>query len=108
MLEHLLHKHRNSLTAGNLTELTAATSGYSGSDMTVLAKDAALGPIRELGMRVKDTPLDQIRPLSMAVRNGNCVTVFFFLKQRLPVHRISRRLSSASGLLCRLRAFRRT
>ncbi|KAF3705824.1 Spastin [Channa argus] len=58
LLKNLLGKHENPLSKNELTCLVKATGGYSGSDLTSLAKDAALGPIRELG-------LDQIR--SMAV-----------------------------------------
>jgi len=65
LLENLLKKQKHSLTKANLRELTEATEGFSGSDMTVLAKDAALGPIRELGMRLREAPLDSIRPLAM-------------------------------------------
>uniref|UniRef100_A0A3B4GCC1 Uncharacterized protein n=1 Tax=Pundamilia nyererei TaxID=303518 RepID=A0A3B4GCC1_9CICH len=43
--------------------LHRVTAGYSGSDLTALARDAALGPIRELGP-------DQVRNMAAAeVRN---------------------------------------
>ena len=38
-------------------------SGYSGSDITALAKDAAIGPLRNLGEALLYTPRDQIRPI---------------------------------------------
>ena len=37
--------------------------GFSGSDLTALAKDAALGPLRNLGEALLHTPKEQIRPI---------------------------------------------
>lgn len=37
--------------------------GFSGSDITALAKDAAMGPLRNLGEALLYTPTDQIRPI---------------------------------------------
>ncbi|XP_060755087.1 spastin [Neoarius graeffei] len=48
LLKNLLGKHGNPLTQKELNQLAKMTEGYSGSDLTSLAKDAALGPIREL------------------------------------------------------------
>lgn len=48
LLEKLLSKHNNPLARSELEHLSTVTDGYSGSDLTALAKDAALGPIREL------------------------------------------------------------
>lgn len=38
-------------------------AGFSGSDITALAKDAAMGPLRNLGEALLHTPMDQIRPI---------------------------------------------
>ncbi|KAM5165432.1 spastin isoform 2-T2 [Mantella aurantiaca] len=48
LLKNLLSKQGNPLTQKELAQLARQTEGYSGSDITALAKDAALGPIREL------------------------------------------------------------
>ncbi|XP_054722894.1 LOW QUALITY PROTEIN: spastin-like [Uloborus diversus] len=48
LLEKLLAKQDNSLSKNDIKQLAKWTEGYSGSDLTALAKDAALGPIREL------------------------------------------------------------
>ncbi|XP_062895879.1 spastin [Mobula hypostoma] len=48
LLTNLLAKHGNPLNRKDLEYLAKQTEGYSGSDLTALAKDAALGPIREL------------------------------------------------------------
>jgi spastin len=46
LLRRLLSKHFSPLSEKELTRLAVLTEGYSGSDLTALAKDAALGPIR--------------------------------------------------------------
>jgi spastin len=41
------------------------TDGYSGSDLTALAKDAAMGPVRELRIEeLKQLSVSRIRPIS--------------------------------------------
>ncbi|XP_026480541.1 spastin isoform X2 [Ctenocephalides felis] len=47
LLERLLAKQGSPLDTDQLRRLAEMTDGYSGSDLTALAKDAALGPIRE-------------------------------------------------------------
>jgi len=66
LLKKLLAKHKNPLTAQQLEDLAEKTSSYSSSDLTALAKDAALGPIRELGPeQVKHMEAQKIRPITM-------------------------------------------
>lgn len=48
LLEKLLKKHHSPLTDAELDRLATSTENYSGSDLTALARDAALGPIREM------------------------------------------------------------
>nr|XP_045006062.1 spastin isoform X5 [Jaculus jaculus] len=48
LLKNLLCKQGSPLTQKELAQLARMTDGYSGSDLTALAKDAALGPIREI------------------------------------------------------------
>ncbi|XP_031550240.1 spastin-like [Actinia tenebrosa] len=48
LLSKLLAKHQNPLSSYELDRLAAMTEGYSGSDLTALAKEAALEPIRGL------------------------------------------------------------
>ncbi|XP_023718260.2 spastin isoform X3 [Cryptotermes secundus] len=48
LLRRLLSRHCSPLSQEELAKLATVTEGYSGSDLTGLAKDAALGPIREL------------------------------------------------------------
>ncbi|XP_066996920.2 spastin isoform X2 [Anabrus simplex] len=65
LLRRLLSRHNNPLCKEELEQLATLTEGYSGSDLTSLAKDAALGPIRELNP-------EQVRCLDpSSVRNIN-------------------------------------
>ena len=49
------------LTASCFSVLT----GFSGSDITALAKDAAMGPLRSLGEALLHMRMDQIRPIEL-------------------------------------------
>uniref|UniRef100_A0A9J8CA99 Spastin n=1 Tax=Cyprinus carpio carpio TaxID=630221 RepID=A0A9J8CA99_CYPCA len=67
LLKNLLSKHRNTLSQKELSQLARMTEGYSGSDLTSLAKDAALGPIRELRPdQVRNMPADKMRDISFS------------------------------------------
>lgn len=46
LLSKLLSKQKSDLSTKEVDNLSALTEGYSGSDLTALAKDAALAPIR--------------------------------------------------------------
>lgn len=48
LLSKLLVKNHNPLNSTEMETLARQTEGYSGSDLTALARDAALGPIRDL------------------------------------------------------------
>ncbi|XP_077254756.1 spastin isoform X2 [Temnothorax americanus] len=66
LLRRLLAKHNDPLTPEELNEMALVTEGYSGSDLTGLAKDAALGPIRELNPdQVKELDLNSVRNITM-------------------------------------------
>ncbi|XP_074648917.1 spastin-like isoform X4 [Tubulanus polymorphus] len=66
MLNYLLSKHKSPLSADDIAHLAQLTDGYSGSDLTNLAKDAALGPIRELPVdEVKDVKASQVRNIQL-------------------------------------------
>ncbi|KAG0270856.1 hypothetical protein BGZ95_001425 [Linnemannia exigua] len=63
LLTKLLSGQDYRLSAGEMQTLVRQTEGYSGSDLTALAQDAALGPLRSLGETLLDTPADQVRPI---------------------------------------------
>lgn len=67
LLSKLLADHNTSLNDKQLKQLAELTEKYSSSDLTALAKDAALGPIRELGSdKIKQFDKTQtIRPIEL-------------------------------------------
>ncbi|XP_078255206.1 spastin isoform X2 [Rhinoraja longicauda] len=67
LLANLLAKHRNPLNRKDLEDLAKQTEGYSGSDLTALAKDAALGPIRELKPEeVRSMAASEVRKIKLS------------------------------------------
>ncbi|SCU78319.1 LAFA_0A06040g1_1 [Lachancea sp. 'fantastica'] len=64
-LVKLLAHQKHTLTEEDFEQVLQLTEGYSGSDITSLAKDAAMGPLRELGDKLLFTPRDQIRPIAL-------------------------------------------
>jgi spastin len=66
MFQKLLQNQSNVLSRNEIYELARSTDGYSGSDLTALAKDAALGPIRERSVEdLKHLTVNKIRPLNI-------------------------------------------
>uniref|UniRef100_A0A4X1TB88 Fidgetin-like protein 1 n=1 Tax=Sus scrofa TaxID=9823 RepID=A0A4X1TB88_PIG len=57
LLKNLLCKQGSPLTQKELAQLARLTDGYSGSDLTALAKDAALGPIRGKNTKMRNIRL---------------------------------------------------
>ncbi|XP_025104432.1 spastin-like isoform X2 [Pomacea canaliculata] len=67
MLNHLLTQQGCHFSERELAHLATLTEGYSGSDLTALAKDAALGPIRELSVsEVKVMDANKVREIQMS------------------------------------------
>ncbi|KRF83798.1 spastin isoform X2 [Drosophila virilis] len=65
LLSRLLQKQGSPLDTEALARLAKITDGYSGSDLTALAKDAALEPIRELNVeQVKCLDISAMRPIT--------------------------------------------
>ncbi|XP_032803452.2 spastin [Petromyzon marinus] len=90
LLTRLLGKHANPLSHADRAHLARITEGYSGSDLTALAKDAALGPIRELDPeQVKNMSAHEVRnirtsdfedSLKKIKRSVNTVTLEGYIK----------------------------
>ncbi|XP_078505219.1 spastin isoform X4 [Lissotriton helveticus] len=67
LIKNLLSKQGSPLTQKELAQLARMTEGYSGSDVTALAKDAALGPIRELKPeQVKNMSANEMRNIRLS------------------------------------------
>ncbi|CAR28208.1 ZYRO0D16346p [Zygosaccharomyces rouxii] len=64
-LSKLLSHQKHTLSEEDFLELVELTDGYSGSDITSLAKDAAMGPLRELGEKLLLTPTENIRSIAL-------------------------------------------
>ena len=50
-------------------------TGFSGSDITALAKDAAMGPLRSLGEKLLDMKPEDIRPISFVDFQASLVNI---------------------------------
>ncbi|CAB4254037.1 similar to Saccharomyces cerevisiae YPL074W YTA6 Putative ATPase of the CDC48/PAS1/SEC18 (AAA) family, localized to the cortex of mother cells but not to daughter cells [Maudiozyma barnettii] len=64
-IKRLLSHQKHTLTDSEFEELMQLTDGYSGSDITSLAKDAAMGPLRELGDQLLFMDRENIRPMGL-------------------------------------------
>ncbi|KAM0322388.1 hypothetical protein ACHAQA_009455 [Verticillium albo-atrum] len=64
-LKTLLGQQKHSLSDSDIEQLVRLTDGFSGSDITALAKDAAMGPLRSLGEALLHMTMDDIRPISL-------------------------------------------
>ncbi|KAL8735574.1 MAG: hypothetical protein Q9166_000743 [cf. Caloplaca sp. 2 TL-2023] len=62
-LRTLLSHQKHDLKKDDIQVLVELTDGYSGSDITALAKDAAMGPLRSLGEALLYMSTDEIRPI---------------------------------------------
>lgn len=64
-LKTLLGQQKHSLADEDFAKLVELTDGYSGSDITALAKDAAMGPLRSLGEALLHMTMEEIRPIAL-------------------------------------------
>ncbi|CCU75748.1 putative AAA family ATPase [Blumeria hordei DH14] len=65
-LKSLLSHQKHDLENDDIERLVNLTKGFSGSDLTALAKDAAMGPLRSLGEDLLVMKMDEIRPISFS------------------------------------------
>ncbi|KAF2096532.1 AAA-domain-containing protein [Rhizodiscina lignyota] len=71
----LLSHQKHSLSDGDIDALVQLTNGFSGSDITALAKDAAMGPLRSLGEKLLHMTMDEIRPMSFVDFEASLVSI---------------------------------
>nr|POF02297.1 protein sap1 [Quercus suber] len=74
-LRTLLASQKHNLRDRELKMLVALTDGYSGSDITALAKDAAMGPLRSLGERLLHMSPEDIRGIGMQDFEASLVNI---------------------------------
>lgn len=65
LLQHLLLNNDDNLSKKDLYQISTLTDGYSSSDITALAREASMGPIRDLGSKLLTTSTDKIRPIAL-------------------------------------------
>lgn len=74
-LRTLLGHQKHSLNESDIQRLVSLTDGFSGSDITALAKDAAMGPLRSLGEALLEMSMDQIRPIQFVDFEASLVNI---------------------------------
>jgi fidgetin-like protein 1 len=74
-LRKLLASQKHSLSKEDITILVHLTEGYSGSDITALAKDAAMGPLRSLGEKLLHMKPEDIRGIEMQDFEASLVNI---------------------------------
>ncbi|KAK5125251.1 hypothetical protein LTR85_000927 [Meristemomyces frigidus] len=74
-LRNLIAAQKHNLKDRDLKQLVRLTQDFSGSDITALAKDAAMGPLRSLGERLLHMSPEDIRPIQMEDFQASLVNI---------------------------------
>ncbi|CAI1762227.1 hypothetical protein SEUBUCD646_0P02110 [Saccharomyces eubayanus] len=74
-LKRLMAKQKNNLEDLDYELITKLTDGFSGSDLTSLAKEAAMEPIRDLGDKLMFADFDKIRGIEIKDFQNSLVTI---------------------------------
>ena len=61
LIDRLMLSLSDSLSEEDRDTIVALTEGYSGSDLKALCAEAAMGPVRELGTRIRDVASEDVR-----------------------------------------------
>ena len=57
-------QHNADLGDEEMAQLVASTDGYSASDITALCKEAAMGPVRDIGVdMLRNAAVQDVRPM---------------------------------------------
>ncbi|KAF9130760.1 hypothetical protein BGX30_013380 [Mortierella sp. GBA39] len=64
LMNKLLESQPHELNEDHIKDICERTAGYSGSDMTGLCREAALGPVRAIQGDILDIGLDDLRPIN--------------------------------------------
>lgn len=74
-LKRLMAKQKNNLEDLDYELITKMTDGFSGSDLTSLAKEAAMEPIRDLGDKLMFADFDKIRGIEIKDFQNSLLTI---------------------------------
>ncbi|KAI5276978.1 AAA-domain-containing protein [Aureobasidium subglaciale] len=74
-LTTLMAAQKHNISDEDLDELVYLTEGFSGSDITALAKDAAMGPLRSLGEKLLHMSPDDIRPIDVTDFKASLINI---------------------------------
>ncbi|CAI4036804.1 hypothetical protein SMKI_16G1020 [Saccharomyces mikatae IFO 1815] len=74
-LKRLMAKQKNDLDNLDYELITKMTEGFSGSDLTSLAKEAAMEPIRDLGDKLMFVDFDKIRGIEIKDFQNSLLTI---------------------------------
>eukprot|EP00297_Palpitomonas_bilix_P008440 CAMPEP_0113881158 /NCGR_PEP_ID=MMETSP0780_2-20120614/8208_1 /TAXON_ID=652834 /ORGANISM="Palpitomonas bilix" /LENGTH=444 /DNA_ID=CAMNT_0000867959 /DNA_START=91 /DNA_END=1425 /DNA_ORIENTATION=+ /assembly_acc=CAM_ASM_000599 len=64
LVSHLLKGQCHSVKGAELRSVVSFTTGYSGSDLAALCKEAAMGPVREAGANIAHVSAKDLRPIA--------------------------------------------
>ncbi|KAF9922150.1 hypothetical protein FBU30_007778 [Linnemannia zychae] len=64
LMNKLLESQPHELNEDQVKDICERTAGYSGSDMTGLCREAAMGPVRAIQGDILDVALDDLRPIN--------------------------------------------
>ncbi|KAF9982056.1 hypothetical protein BGZ65_003285, partial [Modicella reniformis] len=64
LMTKLLERQPHDLTQEQILDICDRTDGYSGSDVTGLCREAALGPVRAIQGDILDIDVDALRPIN--------------------------------------------
>lgn len=65
-IKRLLKYQKHTISDSDFDEIIKLTEQFSGSDITALCKDSAMGPLRSLGELLLQTPTEEIRPINIS------------------------------------------
>ncbi|ODN05105.1 Fidgetin-like protein 1 [Orchesella cincta] len=65
LVKNLLREYSSKLTENDFDSIAKMTDGYSGADMNSLCKEAAYGPIRDVGHMLQTLDAKNVRPMQM-------------------------------------------
>eukprot|EP01027_Heterolobosea_sp_BB2_P013900 GEZU01020002.1.p1 GENE.GEZU01020002.1~~GEZU01020002.1.p1 ORF type:complete len:392 (+),score=81.57 GEZU01020002.1:368-1543(+) len=64
LVRNLMKSMSNTLSEEDFDKIVEMSDGYSGSDIRALCTEAAMGPIRSLGMSISTVSADSVRPIN--------------------------------------------